>query len=185
MSVSELTGEYTVCWDPKDRGSQEFCLAPNLALNFIIQYDFMPDDPKATVSYNHLLDLREIEETYYIPEGTKKKYSVQKLLDDFEENESSSMALNVEKRWKILDQLDALIFDKNTHEKDIHKLLEENLRILGTEYSPMSSNETLKKVVEEYLGKKFKGENGNKKSFLLKFVFLSMYILCQSVTKIF
>ena len=85
------------------------------------------------------------------------------MLNGFEENQSSSLAVSINKRWAILKDFDKLIFNPDTNEAEIHKQLENNLWILGTEYSKMSSNETLKKVVEQYLGKKYKGDSAEKR----------------------
>jgi len=40
----------------------------------------LPDQPHITVSYKHLIDLEEMREKEFIPEGIKKKYNVQELL---------------------------------------------------------------------------------------------------------
>ena len=154
----------------------------------------VPGEPKATVSYHHLLKMKNLGEKYYFPEGADGKYKIDDLLDGIEEDETNSptykgdayrengiidlsedvqgntpnaIALNIKKRMTILDDLDALIFDDSTREKEIHNILETNLWILGREYSKISSNETLKKIVEQYLGKKFKGERSKKRPDLL------------------
>jgi small GTP-binding protein len=127
----------------------------------------VPDNPKITVSYSHLLRLREMNQREYIPEDADKAYNINDLLDGFEENESSTIALNINKRWTILDNLEDLTFNPKTREADVHKILENNLWILGTEYSKFASNVTLKRIVEEYLGKKYEGDNGEKRPDLL------------------
>jgi small GTP-binding protein len=127
----------------------------------------VPDDPIITVSYDHLLKLNKMGEKYYIPEGVEKRYDIANLLDGFEETKASSIALNINKRWRILDDLDALIFNPDTKESEIHKILENNLWIMGVEYAKMSSNETLKKTVEQYLGKKYKGDSAKNRPDLL------------------
>jgi small GTP-binding protein len=127
----------------------------------------VPDDPAITVSYDHLLQLKKMNQKDYIPEGAKKAYNIDSLLHGFEENQNSSLAVSIKKRWAILKDFDKLIFNPETKEAEIHKQLENNLWILGTEYSKMSSNETLKKVVEQYLGKKYKGDSAEKRPDLL------------------
>ena len=127
----------------------------------------VPDNLKVTVSYNHLIQLKSMNQREYVPEGAKKAYNIDELLFEFEENRSSSLALNINKRWEILDVLDALLFDPMTYELEIHNILEKNLWVLGQEYSKISSNETLKRVVEEYLRKKYKGDSAKKRPDLL------------------
>jgi len=48
----------------------------------------LPNDSKVTVSYRHLLDLESEGEDSFIPEGSRRKYSVQDLLDGLEASES-------------------------------------------------------------------------------------------------
>jgi small GTP-binding protein len=127
----------------------------------------VPGDLKVTVGYDHLIKVKKSGENYFFPEGAEKKYNIDDLLSGFEEDKSSSIALNINRRKSILDNLDNLIFDNSTCEKEIHNILENNLWILGTEYSRISSNETLKKTVEGYLGKKFRKDSSKKRPDLL------------------
>lgn len=95
---------------------------------------------------------------------------IEKLLANGELNVQSSLKVEklvwrkdkithpkIRRRLDILKKLNILIFNPDTREAKIHNIFENNLWILGTEYSKMSSNETLKKVVEEYLDKKYSG----------------------------
>lgn len=75
-----------------------------------------------------------------------------------------SQAVN---RISFLDSLDELISNPNTSELQIHKVLEQNLWIFGTQYNLISSNETNKKIVDEYLNKNYKGTRANKRPDLL------------------
>jgi len=131
------------------------------------EYVPIPEDPTITVSYPYLLQLREMNLKEYIPEGIKKAYSINGLLDGFEENESSRIAVNINKRWAVLDECDKLIFNTKTREAEIHKLLEDNLWVLGNEYPKIASNATLKKTLEEYFSQKYTGDRGEKRPDLL------------------
>jgi Histidine kinase-, DNA gyrase B-, and HSP90-like ATPase len=66
-------------------------------------------------------------------------------------------------RLEFLNQLEYLCSDPNTKEKLIHESLEKNLWIFGLEYSFFSSNKSLKRQVEDYLGQKCKGKRANKR----------------------
>lgn len=70
-------------------------------------------------------------------------------------------------RLHFLDDFDELIIKPETLEKTTHKALESNLWVFGTEYSMMSSNKTLSKVIEEYTNKNFSGERAKKRPDLL------------------
>jgi small GTP-binding protein len=131
------------------------------------EYVPIPEDPNITVSYSYLLQLREMNLKEYIPEGIKKPYSIDGLLDGFEENENSRIAVNINKRWAVLDECDKMIFNTKTREAEIHKLLEDNLWVLGNEYPKIASNATLKKTLEEYFRQTYTGDKGEKRPDLL------------------
>ncbi|MCI0693244.1 ATP-binding protein [candidate division KSB1 bacterium] len=67
------------------------------------------------------------------------------------------------RRNRLLDEFDELIANPNTLERTMHVALEKNLWIFGSEYSMMSSNETLARTIEEYTKKKFTGERAKKR----------------------
>ena len=70
-------------------------------------------------------------------------------------------------RMAMLDRLEALCRDPATLEKQVHEALEANLWVFGLEYSFFSSNRTLKRQVEELLGKHYTGEHGHRRPDLL------------------
>ncbi|CAJ3526973.1 HSP90 family protein [Burkholderia pseudomallei] len=70
-------------------------------------------------------------------------------------------------RQVFLDQLDALARDAGTTEAVMHKALERNLWVFGPEYSLFSSNGTLRRQVEELLGKTYTGDRADKRPDLL------------------
>lgn len=70
-------------------------------------------------------------------------------------------------RQVFLDQLDALARDAGTTESVMHKALERNLWVFGPEYSLFSSNSTLRRQVEELLGKTYSGDRADKRPDLL------------------
>lgn len=61
------------------------------------------------------------------------------------------------RRLDFLDQLDALVANPATREAEMHVALEHNLWVLGAEFSLLSSNKTLKWVIEEYTAQKYTG----------------------------
>jgi hypothetical protein len=70
-------------------------------------------------------------------------------------------------RLRFLSDLDALAANPATIERQMHKAIERSLWILGAPYHLMSSNETLKRIVEEYADKKFKGRRAANRPDLL------------------
>jgi hypothetical protein len=88
-------------------------------------------------------------------------------LHEFGVLELAMVAQQARRRLAILDQLDELIADENTLEQIVHKALETNLWILGSQFALMSSNRTLRRVIEDYTGEKFTGARANKRPDLL------------------
>lgn len=84
-------------------------------------------------------------------------------LESFGLVDMAMMAQQARRRIALLDELDALIQDTNTLEKTIHVALEKNLWVFGTEYSLMSSNITLARVINEYTNKHFSGSRAHKR----------------------
>ena len=93
--------------------------------------------------------------------------SFAEALEEFGMLELSAIAAQATRRMKFLDYLQELIDNEATLEKDIHKAFEKNLWVLGRQYALMSSNVTLKKVIENYSDKKFMGERASKRPDLL------------------
>ena len=88
-------------------------------------------------------------------------------LDEFGLVDMAVMGDQARRRLEILDQLDALAANPATREAEMHTALEHNLWVLGAEFSLLSSNKTLKRVVEEYTGKKYTGARATERPDLL------------------
>lgn len=127
----------------------------------------VPDNLEATIGYDHLTTMKEAGKKTYFPEGAKKEYDIDTLLDGYKEKWSSSVSFRIKRRVAILNELDNLISKKSTLESTIHKILEHNLWILGNAYSRMSSNKTLKNAVKDCLGRKYEGDNESDRPDLL------------------
>lgn len=68
-----------------------------------------------------------------------------------------------EYRKRVLDSLDDLVANPSTLEKTVHQVFEANLWVFGQDHALISSNQTLGKVIEDYVGKEFGGERANKR----------------------
>ncbi|MGV0818800.1 Shedu anti-phage system protein SduA domain-containing protein [Martelella sp. AMO21009] len=93
--------------------------------------------------------------------------SFAEALEEFGLLELSGIAAQATRRMKFLDYLQELIDNEATLEKDIHKAFETNLWVLGRQYALMSSNVTLRRIIENYSDKKFRGEQASKRPDLL------------------
>ncbi len=88
-------------------------------------------------------------------------------LNDFGLAEMATLVQQAAARQVFLDQLDKLARDTATSEAIMHKALERSLWVFGPEYSLFSSNSTLRRQVEDMLGKTYTGEKADKRPDLL------------------
>ena len=70
-------------------------------------------------------------------------------------------------RFEFLDSLDKLVSDPATLERQLHQAIEHNLWLLGSAYSLVSSNRTMKSIVETYLNGQYSGDAAAKRPDLL------------------
>ncbi|MEJ8599056.1 ATP-binding protein [Riemerella anatipestifer] len=104
-------------------------------------------------------------------DGDIEKFA--EALSDFGFLEMSIVTNQAINRLRFLDELELLSKNEKTLEDTIHKALENNLWVLGNEYSIIFSNQTLSIAIKQYLDKKFIGKRANKRPDL----FLGMNIL--------
>ena len=81
--------------------------------------------------------------------------------------EIAIMVQHTMNRLRFLDSLEDLIRNPGTLEITAHKALEKNLWVFGDEYTLLTSNKTLARTIDEYLGQKFTGDRANKRPDLL------------------
>jgi hypothetical protein len=77
------------------------------------------------------------------------------------------MAERARQRQKFLDELDELIANPATMEKQVHQACEGNHWMLGAKYSGWASNRTLKRIIEEYTNQRYVGDHAAKRPDLL------------------
>jgi hypothetical protein len=70
-------------------------------------------------------------------------------------------------RIDILDSLDKLVSNPATLERQLHQVIEHNLWLLGSRYALVSSNRTMKSVVENYIQERYVGQSAAKRPDLL------------------
>jgi len=99
-----------------------------------------------------------------------KRRDISALVDSLNEFGLADMAFLVEQanaRSAYLDQLEMLAATVTTLEATMHRAIENSLWIFGPEYSLFSSNKTLQRQVEDYLGNIYVGELASKRPDLL------------------
>lgn len=104
----------------------------------------------------------------HISEAPRRDVGVlAEALDCFGLADLAYLAENARARSVFLDQLETLSIEPTTLEASMHKAIEHNLWIFGPAYSLFSSNITLKRQVEDYLGEKYSGTKADKRPDLL------------------
>jgi hypothetical protein len=93
--------------------------------------------------------------------------SFAEALEQFGLLELSTIGIHARQRRIFLDRVDELLLNPATVEKEAHKAFDNNLWMLGRSYSMMSSNATLRSVVETYCGQNFTGDRAAKRPDLL------------------
>lgn len=88
-------------------------------------------------------------------------------LDEFGLVDMAHLVEQAKAREEFLNQLEALSQDPKTLEAQMHKAIEKSLWVFGPEFSLFSSNKTLQRQVEDFLGKKFTGKRANNRPDLL------------------
>ncbi|RZO62397.1 MAG: hypothetical protein EVA89_09170 [Sandaracinaceae bacterium] len=66
-------------------------------------------------------------------------------------------------RLRFLEELDSLASNEHTLEAQMHKAIEDNLWVLGPDYALVASNQTLRRMVEDWASKKFTGKRAKKR----------------------
>lgn len=89
------------------------------------------------------------------------------VLSEFGLAELAILGEQARTRLEFLDQLEGLCQNSDTDEALVHSSLERNLWVFGSRYSLFSSNQTLKRQVEEYLGAKYVGDRAKKRPDLM------------------
>lgn len=88
-------------------------------------------------------------------------------LSDFGLAEMAWLVERAMARDVFLNQLEYLTSTPGTSEATMHKALERNLWVFGPEYSLFSSNTTLRRQIEDYLGKQYAGAKADQRPDLL------------------
>ena len=73
------------------------------------------------------------------------------------------MGQQASRRLQFLDEMDRLAQIESTQEATMHKALETNLWVFGSEYTLMASNKTLATTLDQYGSKKFSGPTASKR----------------------
>jgi len=155
------------------------------ALDRILKRFYQESEERIVLIADVALDAMEHDAYWAVLEaiGTSSRGDVHSFVESLEKFglvELSTMGQQATRRLSFLDFLDQLLGDPETLEKDAHTALEKNLWVMGRNYSVMSSNSTLKRVVETYCDAHFKGSRAAKRpDLLLSQGFADSYLLIE------
>ena len=144
----------------------------NRALDKVLQKFYLEDEEKFGSIISVVLDALEIEPYWKIIERldaakTGDVHSLADALMEFGIADLSVIGRQAISRNRILDDFQRLVEDTKTKEADVHRVLESNLWMLDIHGKLISSNETLKKIVEDYMDGKYQGDRASKRPDLL------------------
>ncbi len=105
---------------------------------------------------------------------------IAEVLTEFGLAELALIGEQAKSRLEFLDCFEQLCQSPDTDEKLIHDTLEKNLWVFGVQYTVFSSNKTLKRQIEDYLGQKYAGKRANKRpDLMLNVNFANEYLLIE------
>lgn len=95
--------------------------------------------------------------------------NLSKLLEEWGIYEITAVASLIKKRIEIIKKIEEMINNPQTKEfPDMHKILERNLWILNDDYKLYTSNQQLKKILEEKILSKYKEHEEKRPDFICK-----------------
>ena len=136
------------------------------AIKKILDRFYQEPTDKLEPIVNVLLDALERNDYRLVLEhiNDAKHHEVGRFAEALEEFGFVELALVAEQatnRLRFLDYLEDICSKKEILESHVHKAIEKNLWLFGVEYSLFSSNITLKKQIESYLGHAYVGERAD------------------------
>jgi hypothetical protein len=125
------------------------------ALNRILKWFYGETDERVAIIAELALDAMEQDAYWIILDqiGKLRKGDVSNFaasLQEFGLLELATIGTQARRRLEFLDFLDQLIGNRKTLEAEAHKAMEANLWILGRSYTMMSSNKTLRRMINGF-----------------------------------
>lgn len=138
------------------------------AIKKILDQFYQEPESKLEPIVNVLLDALERNDYRTVLEhiNDAKHSEVSHFAEALEEFGFVELALVAEQatnRLRFLDYLEEICAKNETLEKHVHQAIEKNLWLFGVEYSLFSSNITLKRQIESYLGREYTGDRADKR----------------------
>ncbi len=141
-------------------------------LDYILTKFYGDTQERVDVVISFILDAMEKDEYWTVLKKIEEAKNSDVMLfaeslNEFGIVDMATMCSQARSRLRFLEYLGDLVSNKETLEIQMHKAFEENLWILGVQYSIMASNKTTKKIIEEYGKKEYTGKRKNNRPDLL------------------
>lgn len=134
-------------------------------LNRLITRSYQEGEKEERISVlvDLVLDAMEMDEYWIVCREINEAEKVDvfhfaEALDKFGLCDLAFMGQQAKRRIDYLDYLERLAADNKTIEKQMHSAIQNNLWILGTEYSLIASNRQLQGIIDDYIGEKYQGK---------------------------
>lgn len=143
-------------------------------LNRLIQRSYQEGEKEERIGVlvDLVLDAMEMDEYWTVCREINDAEKVDvfhfaSALDKFGLCDLAFVGTQTKRRIDYLDYLGRLAGDGATTEKQMHSALQHSLWVFGEEFSVISSNQTLKTIIDEFLNEKFSGANASHRPDLL------------------
>jgi hypothetical protein len=135
------------------------------ALDNVMRKFFLESEQKIGVIISLVLDAIERDDYWVVCQKIEEAphsdvAKLAEVLQDFGLLDLICTGQQARNRLVFLDKMDELLRDKRTLESTMHQALEKNLWVFGYEYSLISSNKSLSKMISDCMGDKFDGDGG-------------------------
>lgn len=146
--------------------------AAEAGIKRVLQKFYGENDDKIELVASLMLEAFERDEYWLIlqkiDEATRSDVAkLADILDEFGLVDLATIGHQAKGRLRFLDELELLIKNQGTLEAQVHRAIERNLWVLGSEFALVSSNKTLQTLTTQWLDKKYTGRNAKKRPDLL------------------
>ncbi|MEX2673452.1 MAG: ATP-binding protein [Phycisphaeraceae bacterium] len=131
------------------------------AVERVIQKWFPEGDAKVRILVDLVLDALEKDDYFSICEALVNARgsdvaAIAECLHEFGLVDMAMMVQQAKTRMFVLDEIERLARSDTTLEAEIHRAIENNLWIFGSQYGLLASNKTLGRIISDYVGEKHK-----------------------------
>lgn len=142
------------------------------ALERVLERFYFENEERFDSIISVVLDALEREDYWLIMQNLEAARhshvaALAEALAEFGVWDLSLVGTQAHRRRDVLNDFRRLIDNNETTEAEVHRVLEKNMWLLEIDNQPISSNQTIKRVIEEYLEANYNGTRAKKRPDLL------------------